>query len=56
MSLIDASERLVALPQDESLTDSASEDVIVVDELRMRYGAKAIAGINLRVARGEIFA
>jgi len=57
MSLVDASERLVALPQDESLTDSASEDVIVVDELRKRYEAtEAVAGINLRVARGEIFA
>ncbi len=57
MSLVDASERLVALPKDESLADSASEDVIVVDELRMRYGAtEAVAGINLRVARGEIFA
>ena len=34
-----------------------AEDVIVVDELRMRYGAtEAVAGITLRVARGEIFA
>jgi hypothetical protein len=56
MSLVDASEPLVALPKGESLADFAAEDVIVVDELRMRYGAtEAVAGINLRVARGEIF-
>ncbi len=34
MSLVDTSERLVALPKDESLADSASEDVIVVDRPR----------------------
>jgi len=28
MSLVDASERLVALPKDVSLADSASEDVV----------------------------
>jgi ABC-type multidrug transport system ATPase subunit len=58
VSLVNASERLVTLPKDESLADSASEEsIIVVDELRMRYGpTEAIAGINLRVARGEIFA
>jgi ABC-type cobalamin/Fe3+-siderophores transport system ATPase subunit len=57
VSLVDASERLVALSKDESLAESASEDVIVVEGLRMRYGAtEAVAGINLRVARGEIFA
>jgi ABC-2 type transport system ATP-binding protein len=34
-----------------------AEDVIVVEGLRMRYGTtEAVAGITLRVARGEIFA
>jgi energy-coupling factor transporter ATP-binding protein EcfA2 len=57
MSLVAPSERLVALPKDEKPADSAAEDVIVVDELRMRYGGKeAVAGITFRVARGEIFA
>ncbi len=57
MSLVAPSERLVALPKDEKPAGSAAEDVIVVDELRMRYGAtEAVAGITLRVARGEIFA
>jgi ABC-type molybdenum transport system ATPase subunit/photorepair protein PhrA len=57
MSLVNASERLVALPKDEKPAGSAAEDAIVVDELRMHYGAtEAVAGIDLRVARGEIFA
>jgi energy-coupling factor transporter ATP-binding protein EcfA2 len=57
MSLVAPSERLVALPKDEKPADSAAEDVIVVDELRMRYGGKeAVAGITFRIARGEIFA
>jgi hypothetical protein len=57
MSLLDGSERLVALPKDEALAKSSVEDVILVEGLRMRYGAtEAVAGIDLRVARGEIFA
>jgi ABC-2 type transport system ATP-binding protein len=57
LSPVNASERLVALPKDEKPADVVAEDVIVVDELRMRYGAtEAVAGITLRVARGEIFA
>jgi hypothetical protein len=57
MSLLDGSERLVALPKDEALAESSVADVILVEGLRMRYGAtEAVAGIDLRVARGEIFA
>jgi ABC-2 type transport system ATP-binding protein len=57
MSLVNASERLVAPPRGEKPADLVAEDVIVIDELRMRYGAtEAVAGITLRVARGEIFA
>jgi ABC-type transporter Mla maintaining outer membrane lipid asymmetry ATPase subunit MlaF len=56
MSLLDGSERLEALPKDEKPAASAGEDVIVVEGLRMRYGAtEVVAGIDLRVARGEIF-
>ena len=57
MIAVEASERLPAPAGDETLADSAVEDVIVVEQLRMRYGAtEAVAGIDLRVARGEIFA
>ncbi len=57
MSAVEASERLVARPRDEKLANTATENVIVVEGLRMRYGAtEAVAGIDLRVARGEIFA
>src|ERR1700745_1032632 len=57
MSAVDASERLVARPRDEKVANTETEDVIVVEGLRMRYGAtEAVAGIDLRVARGEIFA
>jgi hypothetical protein len=57
VSLVDASERLVALAKDEALAECSVEDVILVEGLRMRYGATAaVAGIDLRVARGEIFA
>jgi ABC-2 type transport system ATP-binding protein len=57
MSAVDAAERFVPLPTDETLGESSVDDVIAVEELRMRYGAtEAVAGINLRVARGEIFA
>jgi ABC-2 type transport system ATP-binding protein len=57
MSVVDTSERSVALPTDERLADSAAEEIIVVEGLRMRYGStEAVGGIDLRVARGEIFA
>jgi ABC-2 type transport system ATP-binding protein len=57
MSLVNASERLVALPKDRKPADFVAEDVIVVEGLRMRYGGtEAVAGITFRVARGEIFA
>jgi ABC-2 type transport system ATP-binding protein len=57
MSAVEASERLVARPRDEKLANTATENVIVVEGLRMRYGAtEAVAGIDLRVAREEIFA
>jgi ABC-2 type transport system ATP-binding protein len=57
VSLVDASERLVARPSHEKPAGSAAEDVIVVEGLRKRYEAtEAVSGINLRIARGEIFA
>jgi len=56
MSPVEASERLVARPRDEKLANTATEDVIVVEELGVRYAAEAVAGIDLHVARGEIFA
>jgi ABC-2 type transport system ATP-binding protein len=57
MSLVAPSEPLVALPEDEKPAGSVAEDVIVVDQLRMRCGGtEAVAGITFRVARGEIFA
>jgi ABC-2 type transport system ATP-binding protein len=57
MSLLETSERFVPRPTAAPLAESAVEDVIVVERLRMRYGAtEAVAGISLRVARGEIFA
>jgi ABC-type hemin transport system ATPase subunit len=47
----------VARPRDEKLANTATEDVVVVEGLRMRYrAAEAVAGIDLRVAGGEIFA
>ncbi|HKD94941.1 MAG TPA: ABC transporter ATP-binding protein [Gaiellaceae bacterium] len=47
----------MAWPRDEKLAECAVENVIVVEGLRMRYGAtEAVAGIDLRIARGEIFA
>ncbi len=57
MSVVDAAERFVAKPTAATLAESAVEDVIVVEGVRMRYGAtEAVAGINLCVAGGEIFA
>jgi ABC-2 type transport system ATP-binding protein len=57
VSVAEASEPSVALPEDESGANAAAEDVIVVEGLRMRYGAtEAVSGIDLRIARGEIFA
>jgi ABC-2 type transport system ATP-binding protein len=57
MSVAQAPERLLLLPEDERLAESAVANVIVVEGLRMRYGATdAVAGIDLRVTRGEIFA
>ena len=57
MSFVDTSERLVARPRNEKLSGSPAEDVIIVEGLRMRYRAtEAVAGIDLRVGRGEIFA
>jgi len=53
---VEASERLVARPRDEKLANTATEDVIVVERLGVRYAAEAVAGIDLNVARGEIFA
>jgi ABC-2 type transport system ATP-binding protein len=57
MSLLGEPERFVAKPTDEARAESAVDDVVVVEGLRMRYGAtEAVAGIDLRVGRGEIFA
>src|ERR1700755_915021 len=57
MSAVDASERLVARPRDEKLANTETEDGIVVEGRRMRYAARdAVAGIDLEVERGEIFA
>ena len=48
MSAVEASKRLVARPRDEKLANTATENVIVVEGLRMRYGAtEAVAGIDL---------
>jgi ABC-2 type transport system ATP-binding protein len=52
-----AIERAVSHPKDEKPSASPAGNVIVLEQLRMHYPAtEAVAGIDLRVARGEIFA
>ena len=41
MSIVEASERLVARPRDEKVANTATEDVIVVEGLRVAPDARA---------------
>jgi energy-coupling factor transporter ATP-binding protein EcfA2 len=57
VSVVDVSERLVALPKNESLADPLPRTSSSSTSSACGYGATdAVAGINLRAARGEIFA
>ena len=48
MSVVEASERFVALPEDESLANSAAEDVIVVEGLLVLQRGRLAVGRRFR--------